>query len=57
MENVFAKVEGFLEEKFKEFEKSPIKTSIKILLVVLLAKTIIKFLNNKKQKQCLISQK
>jgi tetrahydromethanopterin S-methyltransferase subunit D len=45
MENVFAKVEGFLEEKFKEFEKAPIKTSIKILLVVLLAKMIIKFLN------------
>ena len=45
MENVITKIETFLEDKFKEFEKAPIKTSIKILLVVLLAKTIIKFLN------------
>jgi hypothetical protein len=44
MENVFQKVENFFEEKFKEFEKAPIKTSIKILLVVFLAKTVIKFL-------------
>jgi hypothetical protein len=44
MENVFSKVEAFFETKFKEFENAPIKTSIKILLVLFLVKTVIKFL-------------
>lgn len=44
MEKLMKKIEDFFEAKIKEFEESPIKTSIKILVILWVVKKLYNFI-------------
>lgn len=49
MEKIFSKVEDFFDKKLAEFEKSPVKTSIKLIVTVWLLKTAYKWIMDKEE--------